>query len=137
VNVISKRSAMVCEVLYGGGAQAIERRLNGFAVAYSRSTARYYRLDIVIAALNKIAYIDNINATLVIIGWAEIQRVLRFASLLGVKEKVRYLGVISDCGEVARIVAAADVGVIPFDANPPAHANQNRILSDNGALMTN
>jgi len=82
----------------------------------NRSVSSSSEFDIVVEALNKIVN-ELRDVKLVIIGDGGVSRILELASKLGVRYNVEYLGVRDDRGEVARIVAEADVGVIPYDDN--------------------
>jgi len=85
---------------------------NAFTVVYNGLVGGCYRLDIVVKALSKIKE----NAALLIIGTGpDIERVLSLANNIGVR--VYYLGIKNDAREIAKTLSAADVGIIPYDAN--------------------
>jgi glycosyltransferase involved in cell wall biosynthesis len=90
---------------------------NDFLLVYSGHIGGYYRLDILIEAI-QVLIDDNPNIKLVILGGgtglnpmhAQIKR-------LHLEESVKYLGVKNVNEEIAEILSAADVGVIPYDSN--------------------
>ena len=58
------------------------------------------------------------NVKLVIAGGGELEKVLNLSLKLGVSSNIEYKGVINDKAELARLIAEADVGLIPYDDNP-------------------
>lgn len=86
---------------------------DAFIIVHNGLIGGCYRLDIVINALSKIKE----NTILLIIGTGpDIKSVLRLAKKIGVR--VHYFGVRNDAMEIAKMLSAADVGIIPYDANP-------------------
>jgi glycosyltransferase involved in cell wall biosynthesis len=87
---------------------------DAFVIAYSGIIGGCYRLDTVVNALSML---KGKNTMLLMIGpGPDVQYVLRLANKIGVK--VYYLGVKNDNIEIAKALSAADVGIIPYDANP-------------------
>ncbi|HYL67319.1 MAG TPA: glycosyltransferase family 4 protein [Nitrosopumilaceae archaeon] len=89
-----------------------------FIILYSGGIGEYYKLDIVVRALQKlINKVQNVKLLLVG-GGPELQVVLNLSEDLGIRNRIFYLGPKSDKIELAEIISAADVGVVPYDANP-------------------
>lgn len=88
-----------------------------FTIFYSGHVGGYYRLDIVVKSIKKL--IDrNLNGIkLVIAGTGEIEKVLNLALELGISSNIEYRGAINDKAKLARLIAEADVGLIPYDDN--------------------
>jgi glycosyltransferase involved in cell wall biosynthesis len=92
---------------------------NDFVLVYSGGGAPYYRLDIIIRAMQKVS--NNIsNMKLLMIGQHDIiyDKMLDLSKQLGLSNNVFYLGVKTDKVELARIFSASDIGIVPYDANP-------------------
>jgi len=89
-----------------------------FIVVYSGGIGGYYRLDVVVRALANLndSYKDNVK--LVMVGGGELPAVLKIANDLRLNEKVIYLGVKDDRREIAEIISAGDLAIIPYDNNP-------------------
>lgn len=93
--------------------------LSDFIIVYSGGLGGYYRLDLVIKALEKITFEkDNVRLVIIGRGQAGISNIINQASQVGLKENVLFLGAKSDKNEIAEILSAADVGIIPYDRNP-------------------
>jgi glycosyltransferase involved in cell wall biosynthesis len=96
---------------------------NGFfTIVYSGGVGEYYRLDIIISALKKLADRGLHNIRLLIVGRGTNARILNslltYAHELGLQDAVTYVGNKSDVKELSRVVAEADAGIVPFDDNP-------------------
>lgn len=90
-----------------------------FVIVYSGSLGVYYRLDIVLSALKTIVTkMKNVKLIVIGRGGASIEDFLDLADKLNLKDNVVFLGLKTDKKEIAEILSAADVGVIPYDANP-------------------
>ncbi len=89
-----------------------------FILVYSGIFGGYYRMDVVIDALEKIIEKKN-NMKLLMIGQGgvEIEKILNLAKKKGLERNVLYLGAKSDKMEIAEILSASDVGIIPYDSN--------------------
>ena len=84
-----------------------------FIIAYSGLIGGYYKLDIVIRALAKL-HNQTKSIKLMIIGdGPDLPPVLGLSKKLGLRDKVLYLGVKNDKNEIAEILSAGDVGIIP------------------------
>ncbi len=95
----------------------IEISENDFVIVYSGTIGGYYRLDTVVQALAKLS--SKISDTkLLIVGWGpDLTKIIDVANSLGIKDKMLYLGVKSKKRDLAEIISAADVGIIPYDDN--------------------
>jgi len=90
-----------------------------FVIIYLGYVYYAYRLDTVLEALILLARKTKENKyLLLILGGGDVQRIRRYSHSLGVENAVRYIGPIKDATSVARILSAADVGIIPYDDNP-------------------
>jgi len=93
--------------------------LEDFIMVYEGGVGGYYRLDIVVKALAGIEEEQRKRVKLIIVGEGpDLQKVMDMAKDLGLKDNVVHLGVKNDKKELAEILSAADVGVIPYDENP-------------------
>lgn len=89
-----------------------------FVLVYSGSIGVYYRLDIVIRAMQKVSNKIH-NMKLLIVGQGNcIQEILNLSKQLGLQNNVFYLGAKIDKVELAKIFSASDVGIVPYDTNP-------------------
>ncbi|MHA1832769.1 MAG: glycosyltransferase family 4 protein [Candidatus Baldrarchaeia archaeon] len=87
---------------------------NAFIIAYAGLIGGCYRLDIVVNALSMV---KERNTILLMIGTGpDVQHMLKLANKINVM--VYYLGVKNNDIEIAKALSAADVGIIPYDANP-------------------
>ena len=95
------------------------RRKSGFfTIFYSGNIGGYYRLDVAVKAVKKLVDRGLRNVKLVIAGRGEIEKVLNLALELDVSSNIEHKEVINDKAELARLIAEADVGLIPYDDNP-------------------
>jgi len=84
-----------------------------FIIVYNGLIGWYYRLDTIIKALTKLSQkIENIKFLIIGEG-PDIPRILALSNSLNICEKVLYLGVKNDKKEIAEILSACDVGIIP------------------------
>ena len=93
-----------------------------FKIVYSGGIGEYYRLDIVVSSLKKLADRGVKNIRLFMVGretnHAVLDSLLAYAIDNGLKSSVIYLGNKSDVKELSKIIASADVGIVPYDDNP-------------------
>jgi glycosyltransferase involved in cell wall biosynthesis len=89
-----------------------------FILAFSGKIGFYYRLDLVLNALKK--FISRVpNVKLIIIGEGpDLESVMRMSKEIGLQNNVFYLGTKNSKLELAQLLCAADVGIVPYDANP-------------------
>ena len=101
---------------------AVRRRLgligDEFVIVYEGVVGGYYRLDVVVRALARLDYVIRNKIRLLIVGSGDIPNILRLAENLGLKDNVIYLGAKNDKVELAQIISAGDVGIVPYDDNP-------------------
>jgi glycosyltransferase involved in cell wall biosynthesis len=100
---------------------AIGLSKDAFQIVYLGNVYSPYRLDIVIEALRILkekGREDGNRYMLMIVGGGDIKRILDYASNIDVKEMVNYVGRFNNPIEIAKILSAADVGIIPYDDNP-------------------
>ncbi len=91
-----------------------------FIFVYSGGIGVYYRLDLAIRAAEKVIDKGN-NIKLVIVGYGatdELERIFNLITSKGLQNNIFYLGPKFDKTELAEILSASDIGVIPYDANP-------------------
>jgi colanic acid biosynthesis glycosyl transferase WcaI len=91
-----------------------------FILVYDGYIGKYYRLDIWIKAFAKIVETNRFKKMkFLLIGEGEdLEKILELSKTLKIRENVKYMGVKYDKGEVAELIALADVGIIPYDNNP-------------------
>jgi glycosyltransferase involved in cell wall biosynthesis len=92
-----------------------------FSIIYSGGVGEYYRLDVVLSALKILADKNLKNIRLLIVGRGTNERILynlqEYSRQLGIPNSLVYLGNKSNVDELSKIIAKADVGIIPFDDN--------------------
>lgn len=93
-----------------------------FTIVYSGGVGDYYRLDVVISSLKRLADRGLNQIRLLMVGRGTSARaldsVLKYARQLGVQDVVVYVGNKSNIQELSKIIAEANVGVVPYDDNP-------------------
>jgi len=90
-----------------------------FIIVYNGLIGNYYRLDVVVKVLKKLNSNVRNKVKLLIVGEGpDLFKVLNIAKELDLENNIIYLGVKNDKREVAEILSAADVGIIPYDDNP-------------------
>jgi len=94
------------------------RKSEFFTIFYSGNIGDYYRLDVAVKAVKKLVDRGLRNVKLVITGGGEIEKVLNLTLKLGVSSNIEYKGVINDKAKLVRLIAEADVGLVPYDDNP-------------------
>ena len=101
---------------------AVRRRLglkdDEFVIVYEGGVGGYYRLDVVVKALARLNDAFRKKVRLVIVGSGEVSSVLKLAENFGLRDNVIYLGVKNDKVELAQIISAGDIGIVPYDDNP-------------------
>jgi glycosyltransferase involved in cell wall biosynthesis len=101
---------------------AVRRRLglknDDFVVVYEGGIGGYYRLDVVVRALARLSNEVRNQMRLLIVGPGEVSNILSLAENFGLKDNVIYLSVKNDKVELAQIISAGDVGIVPYDDNP-------------------
>jgi glycosyltransferase involved in cell wall biosynthesis len=90
-----------------------------FIVVFSGHIGGYYRLDIVLEALEQVIHCHGLNARLIIAGRGyAVQSILNLAEELGIRDKVYYLGKIMNKEKLVEAICSADTGIVPYDSNP-------------------
>lgn len=89
-----------------------------FILAFNGMIGDYYRLDILVKALKNT--VDNApNMKLIILGEGpDLENIMELAKKIGLTKHVLYLGAKQNGSEVAEILSAADVGIIPYGGDP-------------------
>jgi glycosyltransferase involved in cell wall biosynthesis len=91
-----------------------------FILIYSGGIELYYRLDIVLRALQKASRkAPNLKLVLVGVGYDDsLKDLLKIARDEAIDSKVLYLGAKFDKKALAEILSASDTGIVPYDGNP-------------------
>jgi glycosyltransferase involved in cell wall biosynthesis len=90
-----------------------------FVIAYLGNISKPYRVDLVARALKNLNERDlKPKYSLIFMGGGDVQSIVRLANSLGIRDSVKYFGVINNPIEIAKIISSADCGVIPYDDNP-------------------
>jgi glycosyltransferase involved in cell wall biosynthesis len=90
-----------------------------FVLIYSGGVGGYYRLDVVLRALQEFVTSCEAKARLLIVGHGtSLQSLLKLADDIGLKDKVTYLGKTLDKHKLVTFICASDVGIVPYDSNP-------------------
>jgi len=91
---------------------------NDFIFVYIGGIAGYYRLDLVIIAIERLIRKKN-NVKFLIAGRGTYVKELKNQiKKKGLQKNIIYLGEISEKIDLAKILSASDIGIIPYDANP-------------------
>jgi len=100
----------------------VRRRLglkdDELVIVYEGGVGGYYRLDVVIKALARLGSTVRNKIRLLVVGSGDVPNLLKLAENFGLKDNVLYLGAKNDKVELAQIISAGDVGIIPYDDNP-------------------
>ncbi|MHA1583359.1 MAG: glycosyltransferase family 4 protein [Candidatus Baldrarchaeia archaeon] len=89
-------------------------REDDFILVYNGIIGEYYKLDIVIRALKKLEKDVRSKVKLLMVGdGSDLPKLMSMAKKLGLKDNVLYLGVKNSKIELAEILSAADVGIVP------------------------
>ena len=89
-----------------------------FIIVYEGGVGGYYRLDVVVRALARLSNEVRNKIRLLMVGPGEVSNILSLAENFGLKDNIIYLGVKNDKVELAQIISAGDVGIVPYDDNP-------------------
>jgi len=123
-----KKKGVTCVMHFPNGAvtslfRPVVRRPDNdfFSIIYSGGVGEYYRLDVVLSALKILADKNLKNIRLLIVGRGTNEHILynlkKYSQQLGIQNSLMYLGNKSNVNELSKIIAEADVGIIPFDDN--------------------
>ena len=96
----------------------IREKEKPFTIFYSGGVGNYYRLDVVVKALDVLVDKGLNDIRLVIAGAGEIQNLLKLAKEKALSDQLKYVGSINEKTELAKHISMADVGIIPYDDNP-------------------
>ena len=87
---------------------------NRFIIVYTGIIGEYYHLDVVAAALSKLEKSLRDKSKLLLIGdGPDLPKIMEIAKNNGLEKNIQYLGVKRNKKELADIVAASDVGIVP------------------------
>ena len=93
-----------------------------FTIVYSGGIGEYYRLDIVVSSMKKLADRGFRNIRLVMVGRGTnktvLNSILAYARDNCLEGSVTYLGNKNDVKELSKIIASASAGIVPYDDNP-------------------
>jgi len=91
---------------------------NDFIFIYSGGMAEYYRLDLVVNSIGKLIQKKK-NVKLLLVGHGPfLEDLKKLIVKNGLQNYIIYLGEVTEKLELAKILSASDVGIVPFDANP-------------------
>jgi glycosyltransferase involved in cell wall biosynthesis len=86
-------------------------------LVYSGYIGTYYRLDIVIRAIQNLA--DRGKLKLLIVGYGKsVAQILDLIKKNKMENHIIHLGTKNDKFELAEILSASDIGIVPYDGNP-------------------
>jgi len=89
-----------------------------FIFVYSGAIVSYYRVDVVVRAIAGLIQ-RNQNVKLLLVGRETYDKKLQILiKKLGIQNNIINLGEVMERMELAKILSASDVGIIPYDANP-------------------
>ena len=90
-----------------------------FIIVYNGGIGGYYRLDVVVKALEKLDSRLRDEVKLLMVGKGpDLPKIMSMAKNFGLENNIVYLGVKNDKEELAKILSAADVGIVPYDDSP-------------------
>ena len=99
--------------------QELELCIDDFIIAYNGGIGGYYRLDVVIKALEKLDSRLRNEVKLLMVGEGpDLPKIMSMAKDFGLENNIVYLGVKNDKVELAKVLSATDVGIVPYDDNP-------------------
>jgi len=103
--------------------KAVRRKLglrkDDFIIVYNGGIGAYYRLDIVIRTLTKLDASLRSKVKLLMLGdGPDLPKIMNMAKNLSLEDNMIYLGLKNDKRELAEILSASDVGLIPYDNSP-------------------
>ena len=88
--------------------------INEFIIVYTGIIGDYYHLDIVAKALGKLESDLRDKTKLLLIGdGPDLPKIMKIAKNHGLERNIQYLGIKKDKKDLADILAASDVGVVP------------------------
>jgi len=91
---------------------------NDFIFVYSGAIAPYYRVDLVVRAIAGLIQRKQ-NVKLLLVGRETYDKKLQnLIKKIGIQNNIINLGEVMEKVELAKILSASDVGIIPYDANP-------------------
>jgi colanic acid biosynthesis glycosyl transferase WcaI len=101
-----------------GDKKALRQKLgfdiNEFIIVYTGIIGDYYHLDIVAKALSKLESDLRDKTKLLLIGdGPDLPKIMKIAKNHGLEKNIQYLGIKKDKKDLADILAASDVGVVP------------------------
>lgn len=91
-----------------------------FIFVYSGGIGVYYKLDLVIKAAEKVIR-NQKNVKVIIVGYGakdDLNSIFDLIARRGLQNNIFYLGKKLDKKELVEVLAASDVGIIPYDSNP-------------------
>lgn len=86
-----------------------------FTLIYTGEIGGYYRVDLIVRALADFGKEDLSNIILRIAGNGKIGDIQKAAREWGVLNRLDYLGPVLNRESLSRIIASADLGIIPYD----------------------
>jgi colanic acid biosynthesis glycosyl transferase WcaI len=122
--VLAKRGILKTEFMPNGADIETFRPLfnkpkcKQFKLFYSGGVGGYYRLDVVAKAIRLLIDSGLTEVKLIVAGSGDVSELLILADKLGIKKNIEYNGAITDRQELAKKLAEADLGLVPYDNNP-------------------
>lgn len=89
-----------------------------FIFVFSGTVGLYYRLDIVARAIQKLKEKNCIVKLLILGDGQDTKRIIEIAKEGMIQNQILHLGTEHDKFELAKILSCADVGIVPYNANP-------------------
>ncbi len=92
-----------------------------FVAIHAGMIGAYYRLDVVAEAFARLGVDVRPRARLLLAGTvygSHLRDVRAAAEHLGIADRVRYVGAVAEPERLARLLSAADVGLVPYDDDP-------------------
>ena len=93
------------------------RHQEDFRLLYSGGIGAYYRLDVVLRALEHLLRMGLTRISLTVVGPGNHKLLIKLAQNLGVSDHFQCLGAIEDRRHLAMTIAQANLGIIPYDDN--------------------
>ncbi len=119
---LAKRGLRTAKIMPNGADTAIFKPLSyknnpSFTMFYAGGIGGYYRLDIVLQSIKLLIDRGFDQLVLKVAGDGEVHQLLALINKLDLRDKVIYLGAISDRNELSNAIANADLALIPYDDN--------------------
>lgn len=89
-----------------------------YVFIFSGTIGLYYRLDVVVKALQKLKTNGCVARLLLLGNGGDLEMIMNLAKEIQIENQILYLGTKNDKTELVELICCADMGLIPYDSNP-------------------